>query len=74
MKMEKCKSCDAEIFWCQTSLGKWMPIDWKPMSDGNIIILDGRAIVCTNKEIMPTQPRYTSHFATCRDADKHRRK
>jgi len=28
--MSQCKSCGAEIIWCQTPAGKLMPLDAKP--------------------------------------------
>ena len=42
---QKCKTCDARIFWVETDAGKRMPVD----------------------------PDGSSHFATCPDANAHRK-
>jgi len=62
-KVANCKSCGAEIVWVKTNAGKNHPVNAEP--EKRIILLDGGAQV---------MDAYTSHFATCPDADKFRKK
>ena len=80
--MSACRTCGAAIQWVvsQTS-GKPMPIDAEPVARGNVVI------VGTDETLTPVvvylkrgeldefdkRPRYVSHFATCPQADEHRR-
>lgn len=76
----KCRSCGADIYWIKMKSGKSMPCDVKPIlysqnpeGDLTLVTPDGRVIRgfedLTQKEI-----GYTSHFATCPNADQHRRR
>lgn len=62
--MPKCKSCGAEIEWIKTDKGKNAPIDAKPIKvwsqtrGGAWMLIDG----------------HVSHFATCPNANQHRKK
>ena len=75
--MSVCKSCGAEILWVKTESGKAMPLDAKPVDgtkvDGTCIVDHGvakfGAIDCPRDT-----PQFVSHFATCPNAKKHRRK
>jgi hypothetical protein len=71
--MATCKSCGAEIVWVQMILsGKRMPLDAKPEKRIHLV---GRAGLGSE-----TEPEavvgdvYTSHFATCPNANEHRRR
>lgn len=57
-----CSSCGAPIIWAESKAGKPTPLDAKPES--RFIFIEGVA-----QQIMT----YTSHFATCPNADQHRR-
>ena len=63
----KCKSCDADIIWIKTKKGKFHPVDAKPkklwVQDQYSVEFNGMMLVDC----------YESHFATCPNADKHRR-
>lgn len=61
--MSNCRSCDAKIVWLKTARGRSMPVDWD--EDAQSDAEAGRAF--DSKE-------HTSHFETCPDADKHRKK
>ena len=85
-----CKSCGAPIQWAITPAGKRIPIDKEPVEDGNIILSSrqmGRievTIVPFKEQIetLKAQAKATgrphllfkSHFATCPNAAKHRKK
>lgn len=76
--MSVCKSCGSEIFWAKTIKGASIPIDAKPSPRGNIILSEnGTALVYRDPSaIAPryaNEPRYLSHFATCPNADTHRK-
>lgn len=55
-----CRSCGAPVVWVVTARGKRMPLD-PPLV--TVVDDDGR-----------THRGRVSHFATCPDASKHRRK
>lgn len=67
--MAVCKSCGAKIAWVRTPKGKLMPIDVEP---------EKRITLEKNPEgpepLMVMVDTYTSHFATCPDANKHRKR
>lgn len=66
-KLSACRTCEAPVYWCHTRSGKRMPVDAVPSPDGTMGI-DADGVVGKRTG----GPRYTSHFATCPDADKHR--
>lgn len=82
--MAFCKSCGAQIVWVKTKAGKAMPCDahkvlgeLDPNGKDILVTEDGEVVKCntgmscyTGKIVVG----YTSHFATCPYADKHRRK
>lgn len=73
-----CKSCGAAIRWVTMPSGKRMPLDAAPHPDGHIAIhSDGlRAAVLSTIELAEYRGRvdlYRSHFATCPQADRHRK-
>jgi hypothetical protein len=87
--MAKCKSCDADIIWAlikkkDGNPGR-MPFDPEPTENGThrmtIREEEGRVIVCAfwvagkarPKELSEGTNLRTSHFATCPNADQHRR-
>lgn len=55
----RCESCQAPIIWLKTVSGKNMPVDRAP-GVNSTMVFDG--------------DKHTSHFATCPNAAKHRRK
>lgn len=80
---DTCRSCRAPIRWAVTTAGRRMPLDLEPVPDGNVVIegeKDGVPVVrVLHRDEQPAlfeadQPeRFTSHFASCPDADRHRR-
>lgn len=83
IKTQKCRSCNADIFWCLSSLGKNIPIDAEPVDNGNLYIVKNGfrylaisvnanttiAEVCRKEN----REKYISHFATCPHANQHRK-
>lgn len=76
--MAKCKGCGAEIIW----IGK-MPCDpervtyWaKPKAPGKVVTPNGEVISCVFEGDLQqaTGVGYVSHWATCPQAGKFRRK
>lgn len=63
-----CRSCGADMIWAQTPNGRDMPLDAKPLKSVCQIARDGDTV-----EIIRMHDAYVSHFATCPNADKHRR-
>ncbi len=61
--MPQCRSCGAEILWVKTTNGKDMPVDAKP-----------ERLMVAYANGYHLEDCYRSHFATCPNADQHRRK
>lgn len=82
--MSTCRSCGAPIIWATVAkTGKRMPLDATPNPDSGNVLLhpDGTCRVVTNQSIRlavddveAAGTWHTTHFATCPDADKHRRR
>lgn len=74
----RCKSCRRPIRWVVTrGNGRRMPVDWDPHEDGNVVVdPDGRADVYreTPTAVAAGSTLHFSHFATCPNADQHRRR
>ena len=77
MQTAQCRSCGAEIIWIHSASGNLMPLDAVPVEDGNMCIVDGKAHSISSdlfEPMLPQGPRYKSHFATCPQAQKWRKK
>lgn len=61
-----CRSCGAAIVWAVTAAGKRMPLDAKPERR---LVREGRQ----EPPLVVVTDTYTSHFATCPNADQHRK-
>lgn len=71
-----CKSCGAEIIWALTENGKRIPLDAEPIAPtpGRFLLSNDDPPVATAITIAKTPLRqYVSHFATCPNADSHRK-
>jgi hypothetical protein len=70
--MPTCTSCGAEIIWAVTLSGRRIPLDSKSERRA---ILDPKAGQGTPDPVrMRVVETYVSHFATCPNADQHRKK
>jgi len=71
-KVDKCRSCGADIFFVTMESGRSMPLDAEPCDDGNVIVDNsGRGHVMDGGH---WTPRFKSHFATCPEAKRWRKK
>lgn len=75
MNTGQCRWCGAKIIWAKTPGGKNMPLDAEPNPRGNLL-LDESGFVgpALKSENPPADRRYMSHFATCPDAAKQRKR
>ena len=65
---DRCRSCDAPIEWAITTKGQRIPLDEGLHDDGNLHIDDGIAVVTSMR------PARRTHFQSCPDAARFRRK
>jgi len=75
----KCSSCSAPIVWANTATGKKMPLDAQPHPLGNLVMDEAGNVGPPdawpgNLGTPDLTKRYRSHFATCPQADRHRKK
>jgi len=78
--MSSCSSCGRPVEWAVTGTGKGIPIDPGARADGNIARQGSRVAnallvkVLRKGESHADPLRFVSHFATCPNADKHRKR
>lgn len=83
--MSTCRSCGAKIKWIKTTAGKNMPCDPELVTaddcDAGIVLVteEGDVVKITSQTVLSGEgchsvEGYVSHFATCPNADKFRRK
>lgn len=77
--MSKCKSCGAEIIFIRSLKGKQIPCNAEPVRFTYELGAPDR-VVTRNGEVLPAiigpngaETGYISHFATCPNANNHRR-
>jgi len=79
---DRCCSCHARIVWARTATGERMPVDERATGNGNVLLMvqGGHlaAGVLTHAEAARRRAGgmalYISHFATCPNAGRHRRR
>lgn len=75
---DRCGSCGAPVAWARTATGRGLMVDLDPRPDGNLeLTVDEhrrRWAAITRKATTTTTLRYVAHFATCPNADQHRRR
>lgn len=68
----RCRSCGALIVWAKSAkTGKPMPLDHDRVTSGVRFQADAQGIARLRAGV---EPGHASHFATCPDAARHRRK
>jgi len=73
---KSCSSCGAPIVWATMATGSRMPVDFEPSEGANVVLFDGPSGlmgVVVHGNAFAHKPRHRSHFATCPNADEHRR-
>ena len=70
-----CRSCGEPIRFVRTIHGKVMPINREPDPDGNVELIDGRAVVHPHGvQTLGDAPRFVAHFTDCPQAKEWRSK
>lgn len=59
LELSSCRNCDADIVWLRTRSGRNMPVDADSVEPGDDEFDAGR---------------HVSHFSTCPDAGRYRRR
>jgi hypothetical protein len=78
-----CSSCGAPILWAKYTTGARMPLDREPVPGGTLRVERGPSnwsmagsdhyhLLCF-WDRSETEPRYQSHFASCPQAQEHRK-
>jgi hypothetical protein len=80
----KCRSCGAPIRWARSATTHTaIPLDAEANPNGNLQVVEWNdtrnpqtptPVVAVNPTKALTDYRYMSHFVTCPNADKHRRR
>lgn len=79
--MASCRSCGAEIVWAKVQR-RWngpesnMPLDAEPVADGEWLLdpEKGTASYVGKEPSLIAEGRHRAHWATCPNADRHRKK
>lgn len=78
--MSACRSCSAPIVWAVTENGKRIPLDAEAVvliPTGAFRLVDGGedfgGSYCDVAVSVKAEALYVSHFATCPNADAHRK-
>lgn len=72
----RCSSCHAPIRWAVTTKQRKIPLDAEADPHGNLRLEPNGVAAVVDLFETPAQraqPHYRSHFATCPNADQHRR-
>ena len=70
--MAKCKACQAEMIWAETDKGRRIPLDATP--EKRFLLGDEVEGSWGDTRIATMVDVYTSHFATCPNANQFRKK
>lgn len=79
---QKCRSCPALVIWTQTENGNSMPVDAQPSPAGNVRLVEpadpreGPTAIVLRKfaPLEPGEQLRLSHFVTCPNAEKWRKR
>jgi hypothetical protein len=79
---DRCSTCKARVRWAiMSDSGRPIPLDYEPVENGNIQLAAARVrggapiavIVPEDRREKLKGSLYVAHFATCPDANEHRR-
>lgn len=78
MRTTKCRACGAEIGFVKTVAGKTMPVDpeeiqFVPGEGPEMFVTPDGLVLQGKRDPHSKEIGYTSHFATCPEADKFRK-
>lgn len=79
-QVEQCSTCAAPIIWAVTERARPMPIDAQPTKGGNVLLRPRGSDMQPLAVLLPVAKQFghtnlrTSHFATCPQANQHRRR
>lgn len=80
MKLDHCRSCEAPIIWTVTTNGKRMPVDVDPVTApaGGFTLDEDEdppiaRFEAVDRDRIFKPVLYISHFATCPNANMHRK-
>lgn len=72
--MSACRTCGAEVVWAiWEKTGKRAPFNLAPVEGGNVLLLPGEPPAARFVGAAAGLPLFVCHFATCPDAEEHRR-
>lgn len=72
--MTPCSVCGAPLLWVRWELsGRETPLDAEPGPRGNLAVIGGKVRNYRPDDERLGHPRYSSHWATCIDAQQWRR-
>ena len=74
--MSTCRSCKAPVRWVKTIGGKKHPLDARPTPEGEWVVQPSvmGEVMLRATPMNGGEERFTSHFATCKHADQHRKR
>jgi hypothetical protein len=76
-KLSACRSCSAPPIWAVSEKGRRVPIDPVPPKDGSgnlRLFRRNREFHCEQATDRHALDNYLSHFATCTESTRHRRR
>lgn len=76
MKIATCGTCGARVVWALTTGDKAVMVDADPVEDGDRWLVKGKLAAPVSVKADPEveqAARYKVHFATCPDAEAHRK-
>jgi hypothetical protein len=79
--VNRCSSCDREIVFARTRLGRLTPVDLEPAGDGSVHLVQRDGVLFADvlgKERLEEAWRlglvlHRPHWQTCTDPDRYRR-
>jgi hypothetical protein len=73
---DRCRSCGAPIRWARTAKGTAVPLNPEPAPNGNVVLMGDGTVTYLGRGQAPPEGtlRWTSHFASCPEARRWRRR
>lgn len=75
MAASRCRSCGGHVRWAKTEAGKNIPVDLQEIEGGNLRLINvGGRWIAKVIQAKPDVKAFRTHFASCPNADGHRRR